>query len=431
MRDVDRVLIVGGGIAGLATALTLHQIGVRCQVFEAVVAPKPMGVGINIQPNAVRELFAMGISAALLDTIGIEAKEWALVGLSGRDIYAEPRGRSAGYRWPQYAIHRGHLQMLLLKKVMERLGPDAVCLGHKALGYTKREDGLVDANFKLAATGEEVTYRGRALIGADGIHSVIRAQMHPEQPPIHWGGCIMWRGVTPAKAIRTGSSFVGLGTADRRLVMYPISQPDHTGLSLVNWIVEEKRAKDEAWAKAGWFTETPIDAFINLFDDMKYDWLDVPQLISGAARAFENPMIDRDPLDSWQDGPVLLLGDAAHPMYPTGSNGASQAIVDARHLGAAFLKYGVNHDALAAFDDAHREMINAIVLRNRNDGPFGLLSLVDDRCDGQFDNIDDIVPAEERADFMFSYRSAAGFARDALNAAPSIIPDHFVMESQH
>ena len=415
------VIIAGGGICGLTAALTLHQIGVSCTVFESASEQKPLGVGINIQPNAVRELFDLGITRQELDSIGIEAREWALVGLNGNDIYSEDRGTLAGYHWPQYAIHRGELQMLLYRKVVERLGADAVKLGHKAVGYSKMSDGRVEVQFEDKCRDTEVSYTADVLIGADGIHSAIRAQMHPNQPSIHWGGCIMWRGVTRAPAIRSGSSFVGLGTSTRRLVIYPISQPDEQGMSLVNWIAEETYDTDDAWAKTGWFTETPVSSFIEIFEDMNYDWLDVPEMLNKCDVAFENPMIDRDPVDTWHDNAVLLLGDAAHPMYPTGSNGASQAIVDTRHLAAKFLKFGVGAQALEDFDKQFNEPINQVVLRNRGAGPFSLLNLVDERCSGLFDNIADVVSLAERDELMANYKRAAGFARDTLNAAPPII----------
>ncbi len=113
MAQDNQVIIAGGGIGGLALALTLHQIGVPCLVLETSREMKPLGVGINIQPNAVRELFDLGIDATVLDTVGVQAKEWALVGLNGREVYAETRGLDAGYHWPQYALHRGEFHMLL------------------------------------------------------------------------------------------------------------------------------------------------------------------------------------------------------------------------------------------------------------------------------------------------------------------------------
>ncbi len=416
------VIIAGGGIGGLATALTLHQIGVPCVVYEAVRELRPLGVGINLQPNAVRELYDLDITAADLDRVGLPAREWALVGLNGNDIYSEPRGPLAGYNWPQYAVHRGHLHMLLHRKVVERIGPDAVRLGSRVSGYRKRADDAIDALIEHA-DGSTSVAQGSLLIGADGIHSAIRAQMNPSQPPIHWGGAIMWRGTTWAKPIRTGASFVGLGTHRHRMVFYPISHPDpQTGLAMINWIAEVTMENAEGWKQSGWFREVSTGDFVHHFDGWVWDWLDVPALIRQADTAFENPMIDRDPIATWRDGPIALLGDAAHAMYPTGSNGASQAIVDARVLGAEMIRYGATEQALAAYDDRLCEPISKLILRNRGAGPFGLLNLVDERCGGTFDNIDDIIPPQERAAFMAVYRAAAGFAVEQLNSAPPTIP---------
>ena len=346
-----------------------------------------------------------------------------MLGLNGNDIYSEPRGLLAGYNWPQYAVHRGQFHMLLHEKLMERIGPEAVRLGNCVTGYRKNPDGSVSALIKHA-DGLTSEATGPLLIGADGIHSAVRAQMHPTQPPIHWGGAVMWRGTTWAKPIRTGSSFVGLGTHRHRIVFYPISHPNpQTGLSMINWIAEVTMDNTEGWKQSGWFRQVRIDDFVHHFENWIWDWLDVPALIRQANSAFENPMIDRDPVPTWQDGPVALLGDAAHAMYPTGSNGGSQAIVDARVLGAAIVEHGVTQEALAAYDAKLCGPISQLILRNRGAGPFGLLNIVDERCSGTFDNIDDVIPPKERAGFMAGYKAAAGFAIESLNKAPQTIPN--------
>ncbi|WP_315751948.1 MULTISPECIES: flavin-dependent oxidoreductase [unclassified Bradyrhizobium] len=422
MTDLP-VIIAGGGIGGLATALTLQQIGVPCVVYESVREMRPLGVGINLQPNAVRELYDLGIGADDLDQVGVPAKEWALVGLNGNDIYSEPRGLLAGYNWPQYAVHRGKLHMLLYSRLVQRAGADCVRLGSRVSGYEKNADGTVTARIEHA-DGSRSEQRGRLLIGADGIHSAVRAQMHPTQPPIHWGGAVMWRGVTWAKPMRTGSSFVGLGTHRHRVVVYPISHPDpKTGLALINWIAEVTMDNTEGWKQTGWFRQVPVQEFAHHFAGWTYDWLDVPALIAGADGAYENPMIDRDPVSTWVDGPVALMGDAAHAMYPTGSNGASQAIVDARVLGTCLLAHGVTPAALAAYDEKLCGPISAVILRNRGAGPFGLLNLVDERCGGTFTNIDEVIPPAERDAFLAGYKNAAGFAIEQLNAAPRTIAE--------
>ena len=425
LKNNKRVIIAGGGIGGLTLALTLHQIGIPCVVLESVRQIQPLGVGINIQPNAVRELFELGIGPDALDQVGIEAHEWSLVGLNGKDIYAEPRGLKAGYRWPQYAAHRGKLHVMLFEKVIERLGESSVRLGQRVTGYEKHSDGTVSAIVEHA-NGDITHERADLLIGADGIHSSVRAQMHPTQPPIHWGGTIMWRGTTMAKPIRTGSSFVGLGTHKHRMVIYPISQPDSNGMAAINWIAERTVDSSTEWQKSGWFKPVAISEFASYFDEFRFDWLDVPDLLARADIAYENPMIDRDPIPHWNDGPVALMGDAAHAMYPTGSNGASQAIVDARVLGASLVQSGITPAALAAYNAALCGPISEVVLRNRGDGPFGLLKIVDDRCGGHFTAIDDVISQAERDEYMASYKKAAGFSRDLLNqAAPTIASENY------
>jgi 2-polyprenyl-6-methoxyphenol hydroxylase-like FAD-dependent oxidoreductase len=416
-----KVLIAGGGIGGLSLALTLHQIGVECVVFETVSDLKPLGVGINLQPNAVRELFDLGLTAQDMDTFGVPVQEWALVGQNGQEIYSESRGTYAGYNWPQYAVHRGQFHMALYRRLVALAGADVVRLGHRVMGYEATDDGVVA---HLEHEGQQIQETGALLIGADGIHSAIRAQMHPTQPPIHWGGAVMWRGTSLAKPIRTGSSFVGLGTHRHRMVIYPISHPDPaTGLALVNWIAEVTYDDPSAHKNMGWFRQVELSDFIHHFEGWTYDWLDVPALIRGADGAYENPMIDRDPIAFWVEGPVALMGDAAHAMYPTGSNGASQAIMDARILGAKMIEHGVGPGALAAYNQDLCGPVSDLILRNRGAGPFGLLNMVNDRCGGVFDDIEDVVPAHERAAFMGTYKSAAGFARDSLNtAAPTIAP---------
>jgi 2-polyprenyl-6-methoxyphenol hydroxylase-like FAD-dependent oxidoreductase len=417
----DKVIIAGGGLAGLSLALTLDQIGVRCVVYESASELAPLGVGINLQPNAVRELEDLGIGEDELDQTGLPAREWALVGLNGKEIYAEPRGKFAGYKWHQYAVHRGKFHLLLARKVIERLGPEALVLGHMVTGYRKETDGTVTA-LVTADDGTKSEVSGTLLIGADGIHSAVRAQMHPGQPPIHWGGTIMWRGTARGVPIRTGSSFIGLGTDRHRVVLYPISHPDADGLADINWIAEQTYDNDHDWQKSGWFRPIELSEFASEFDGFVYDWLDLPALLAKSDCAYENPMIDREPLPYWVDGPVALIGDAAHAMYPTGSNGASQAIIDGRVLGRIMLTKGVTAAALRAYDDELCGPVGQLALRNRGAGPFGLLRMVDERCGGQFDEIDEVIPAEERARFMLAYQQAAGFAKEELNAAPGIIP---------
>ncbi|MDH4093330.1 MAG: flavin-dependent oxidoreductase [Betaproteobacteria bacterium] len=414
------VLIAGAGIGGLSLALTLHEIGVPCLVLESVATLKPLGVGINLQPNAVRELYEMGFGPGHLDKIGVQTQEFALVGLNGKDVYAEPRGLKAGYRWPQYSVHRGGLQMLLYRATLERLGERAVRTGARVMGYRNHAGGVTV--LAEQGTGKRLEIEGSLLVGADGLHSAVRAQMHPRQPPIQWGGAIMWRGVTWGVPIRTGASFVGFGTHRQRVVFYPISRPDPaSGLADINWIAEITVDNAGGWQDGDWNKKARHEDFMHHFEQWTQDWIDVPAMLRGAADVYEYPMIDRDPVPTWVDGNVALLGDAAHVMYPTGSNGGSQAIIDARVLGATMLTHGVTPAALRNYDAKLCKDVSALVLRNRGAGPFGLLNLLDERCGGVFDDIEDVIPRAERDAFMRGYRAAAGFAMEQLNASSPIL----------
>ncbi|MCB1644313.1 MAG: flavin-dependent oxidoreductase [Pseudomonadales bacterium] len=420
--DILPVVIAGGGIAGLTMALTLHQLGIPARIYEAVGTIAPLGVGINLQPNAVRELLEMGISESLLNTVGIQTREWALVGRNGNDIYAEARGLDAGYLWPQYSVHRGQLQMLLYRLVEKLLAPGTLVTGTRVTAYENIPSQNCVRVTTQAKDGTTRTVLTRILIGADGLHSCVRAQMYPQQPPVQWGGAIMWRGTSQAKPIRTGASFVGLGGSGQRLVFYPISAADnHTGLATINWIAEITVNNSSGWREGDWNRQVKLADIVPYFADWQYDWLDVPALLEGAESIYEYPMIDRDPVDTWIDGRVALIGDAAHVMYPVGSNGASQAIVDARILGAAILANGLTEGALSTYDQLLCAEVSQLVLRNRGAGPFGILSLVEERCGGIFNNIDEVIPRAEMTDFMAGYKAAAGFAIETLNQAPSTL----------
>jgi len=414
------VLISGGGIAGLTLALTCHQVGVPVQVFESARDLRPLGVGINLQPNAVRELFDLGLEEDL-DNIGIPTQEWALVGRNGNDIWSEPRGRLAGYNWPQYSVHRGELQMLLYRTVVDRLGPDAVLTGHRVTAWENHGDAVaIEVDNKH--THNAARFTGDLLIGACGVRSSVRAQMHPNEGDPLWGGAVLWRGTTLAPPIRTGASFLLVGSLDQRFVHYPISAPDpDTGLQVQNWIAEITYDPTGGWRQSDWNRRADIDDFLPQFADWNFDWLDIPELVRGADAVYEYPMVDRDPIGHWVVDRVGLIGDAAHVMYPVGSNGASQAIVDARILGAKFLEDGVGPTALATFESDLIDDMSALVLRNRGAGPVAILGTVDDRCGGVFDDIEDVIPRAEIEASMAHYKAAAGFAIETLNAAPPTI----------
>ena len=413
------VVIAGAGIAGLTLGLTCHQIGVPFKIFEAATELKPLGVGINIQPNAVRELMDLGLGDALAE-IGVATAELGFFSKLGLEIWTEPRGKGAGYNWPQYSIHRGELQMLLYRTLVERAGADCVQAGWRAVGFSRDANG---ATLHLeSADGEKRSEGGALVIGADGIHSALRAQMRPNEPPPLWNGAVLWRGTTQAPAYRTEASMVMIGHDWQRLVAYPISNKNpQTGLATINWIAELRFDPADGWTKEDWSRIANIDDFLPQFEQWVYDWVDTPALVRGAERVYEYPMVDRDPIETWTDGCVTLIGDAAHATYPVGSSGGSQAVIDARKLGRAFLDQGVNVGALDQYEAEVLPVANKVIETNRGSGPDAVLQLVEDRCDGQFDDINDVIPHAELEAHAQKYKRIAGFAIEALNSAPPTI----------
>ncbi len=411
------VIVSGAGIGGLTVALTCHQLGIPVKVFEAVPKISPLGVGINLQPHAVRELFELGL-ADQLDAIAVRTREVAYFSKHGLPIWTEDRGKWAGYHWPQYSVHRGELQMMLLNAVTARLGPDCVETGSIVMGFESTDNGVV---VSVAQAGSTRQFKGRVLIAADGIHSNIRAGFHPNEGPPVWGGAVLWRGTTRAKAFLSGTSMAMAGHRDLKFVTYPISQPDENGLSLINWIADIKLDKITHWNHNIYNRKGELADFLPKFESWNFDWLDIPDLIRNADAIYEFPMIDRDPLARWTVDNVTLLGDAAHAMYPIGSNGASQAIIDARVLGKYFKSLGINGAALQAYDDERRPICNAVVLANRGDGPDHILQVVEERCQGRFDKIEDILSPKEMAKMAADYKKIAGFDVKTLNNAPDIL----------
>ncbi|GHD50151.1 flavin-dependent oxidoreductase [Thalassobaculum fulvum] len=413
------VIIAGAGVAGLTLGLTLHQIGVPFRIYEAVAELKPLGVGINLQPNAVRELFELGLEDEL-DRVGIRTRDYGFYTKTGLEIWTEPRGLDAGYRWPQFSVHRGRFQMALYEALVGRAGPGCVIAGARAMSFENTADGAV---LHIATAAGPQAVPGAIVVAADGIHSAIRRQMQPEEGPPIWNGAILWRATTEAAPYKSGASMILAGHDTQRIVAYPIGKPDPaTGKATINWIAERTVDPSAGWRREDWNRRADVAEFLPYFEDWRFDWLDVPALIRGAREVFEYPMVDRDPIASWTEGRVTLMGDAAHPTYPVGSNGASQAIVDARVIGAKLLEHGVGPDALLAYEEVIRPQTEKIILANRGSGPDAIMQLVEDRCGGVFERIEDVVPRSELAAHAEKYKKIAGFSIDALNARPDLIP---------
>lgn len=414
------VIIVGGGIAGLSLALSLHQAGIAARVFEQVPAIRPLGVGINVQPHAVRELFEMGLEAEM-EAIGVRTREVAYFSRRGRPIWSEPRGRFAGYDWPQFSVHRGMLQTMLHDAVRNRLGEASVVTGMAAEGF-REAGGKVEVAFRCA-DGTVQREEADILVAADGIHSAVRKQLFPQEGPPRWGGAVLWRGTTRARPFLTGATMAMAGHEWQKFVTYPISQPDpETGEALINWIGELKYDPGAGWNREDWNREGDFADFLPAFEDWRFDWLDCPALMRAGGVCFEYPMVDRDPLERWSHGRVTLIGDAAHPMYPIGSNGASQAIIDARVLTRAFIDHGVGQEALEAYEAERRPATTRIVLANRGNGPDQVMQVVEERCGGEFDDITDVLSRAELEETAAAYKKIAGFDVETLNGRPPIVP---------
>ena len=411
------ILIAGGGIAGLSLGLTLHQIGLPFRIYESADQIRPLGVGINLQPNAVRELYDLGLESELAK-IGVKTRKLAFYSKLGNPIWEEPRGTWAGYAWPQFSVHRGKLQMMLYHALVERAGPDCIVTGARATGFETGAEGAT----LLLENGERV--EGELIVAADGIHSALRAQMYPDEGAPIWDGRILWRATTQAPDYHGGGCMVMIGHDSLRAVAYPISKPDpETGLATINWIAEKRFDPNDDWRREDWNRAARIEEFLPDFRDWRFGWIDLPALIEGAEKVYEYPMVDRDPLPRWTQGHVTLMGDAAHPTYPVGSNGASQAIVDARTIGACLLEHGVTGAALEAFEDQIRPLTTAVGLANRaGGGPDAILQRVEDLCGGDFEDIEEVIPRADLAAHAAKFKSIAGFSIEELNAKPPIIP---------
>jgi 5-methylphenazine-1-carboxylate 1-monooxygenase len=401
------VAVVGGGIGGLALALSLHRAGVACRVYEAVSQVREVGVGITLLPHAMRELALLGVQPQL-EALGIENLESVFFNRWGQYIYREPRGRHAGYDVPEIGIHRGKLHRVLYEAVLERLGPACVHLDHRLVRIEQDAAG-VTLHFADGAGNERRPVRAAVAIGCDGINSAVRRQFYPDEQ-VAFAGINTWRGVTVHKPILTGKSYLRIGSIDTgKMVIYPVADNiDGEGNQLVNWVAEIRRegAPMNDWNKPG----RPEDV-MPVFAAWRFDWLDVPALITGARQVFEYPMVDRDPVARWTFGRVTLLGDAAHPMYPRGSNGSAQAIIDARVLAQQLASGQDAPAALAAYENARLATTARIVETNRTTPPDFIIMKADELSGGRpFRHIDDLISQDELRQLSDNYKRVAGFA---------------------
>jgi 5-methylphenazine-1-carboxylate 1-monooxygenase len=414
------VLIAGGGIGGLALALSLHQIGVKCRVFESVREIRPLGVGINVLPHAARELVELGLLEQI-DRTAVRTKELAYFSKHGKPIWSEPRGLEAGYKWPQFSIHRGELQSILLDAARKRIGTDNVRTGHHIARWEETENG-VRAHFVDKDGAPVASEDGSLLIACDGIHSTVRAHYHPEEGAPLWNRRILWRGVTRGKPYLSGRSMIMAGYPEVKFVAYPITREDSDdGELMINWIAERELAADYQWRREDYNRAGKLEEFAPWFEEWNFGWLDVPGLIRNAEYVFEYPVVDRDPLERWTHGRVTLLGDAAHPMYPIGSNGSSQAILDARVLAREIQDKGETNAALESYETERRPATSQLVLLNRGNGPERVMQMVEERAPNGFNVVTEVLSQTELEEVANNYKRVAGFQVEALNAKPSIV----------
>jgi 2-polyprenyl-6-methoxyphenol hydroxylase-like FAD-dependent oxidoreductase len=413
----NQVIILGAGIGGLTLALSLHQAGIPCRVYEAVPELKPMGVGVNLLPHAVRELTELGLLPQL-DAVGVRTKESIFFTEHGQLIFQEAAGEHAGYDWPQFSIHRGDLQKVLLDETLKRLGPDSVVCNHRCTGVTQ-DAGGVTVHFADAPAVQDV--RGAVAIGCDGIHSALRKQLYPNEGAPRYSGVNMWRGTTRWKPFLSGASMVRAGwLAVGKMVIYPIRNDiDAEGTQLVTWVAEIHAPQP---ALRDWSRTGRLEDFLPAFADWHFDWLDVPALIRASDTILEYPMVDQDPLPRWTHGRITLLGDAAHPMVPRGSNGAGQAIIDARFLAGALKDLGVGTAALEDYDRVRVKATTDVVLTNRSNPPDAILREVFERSGGKrFGQIEDVVSHAELQAISDNYKRVAGYDPVALKARASYL----------
>jgi len=412
--DAD-VLIVGGGIGGLALALSLHQAGISCRVFESVPEVMPLGVGINLLPHAMRELSELGLQETLAAQC-IETRELAFYSRHGQFIFKEPRGRYAGYDWPQLSIHRADLHKTLLDTARVRLGNDAIRLDHRCARVEQDAAG-VTIHFDRHAP-----QTGKLAVGCDGIHSALRRQLYPDQGPPKYSGVNMWRGITLWPAFLGGQTMVSTGWMTvGKTVIYPVRPgTDATGgRPLINWVAELERPEA---VRQDWTGRGKLSDIMPAFAGLKFDFLDISGMIESTGEILEYPMVDRDPLDRWTFGRITLLGDAAHPMYPRGSNGAGQAIVDARYLTGRIKQHGATEEALKQYEAVRNPATAKVVLTNRTDPPDSILREVWRRSKGErFTRIEDVISISELETISDRYKKIAGFDRETLRTRPSFV----------
>ncbi len=408
-----KVIIVGGGIGGLTTALSLHKIGIEVKVFESVKTLKPLGVGINLLPHCVRVLTNLGFEASLIHN-AVETKDLLYFDKFGKKFWEEPRGRFAGYKWQQFSVHRGIFQMILFNQALEILGSERIKTNHHLVEFEQKDDKVI-AKFEVKESDNQIVVEeGDVLIGADGINSVVRKQLFPNEGPPVFSKNVLYRGTSLIKPYLTGASMVMIGHLGQKMVAYPINPNiDENGNQLINWVGNLREMDRAEFLARDWNKQADKQRLLEIYKNWRFDWLDVYDMIEKAETIYEFPMSDRNPLPQWTFGRVTLLGDAAHPMYPIGSNGASQAILDADALTNAILEEETIDAALKRYDLERVPATAKVVLQNRQKGPDEIMDLMEERFPNGF--TEEEIPYEELENIMSRYKQIAGFDIQSLN----------------
>ena len=411
----SHVVVAGGGIGGLTAALCLHAAGIPVDVYESVVEPTELGVGINVLPHSVRVLDDLGLLDDM-DRIAVRTGSLMFLSDDGTRIWSEPRGVDAGNPWPQFSVHRGRFHLLLLAAVIDRIGREHVHTGHRMVSVEGVDDDATEAvaHFVDRRTGAIVDVRADVVVGADGIHSAVRQQLHPDQGLPHPSGLVLWRGATRAPAFLDGRTMFMAGDDRQKAVVYPLTDPDDDGVALVNWVAERPVQVD--MASVSWNREVDVASVAEHFADWDFGWIDIGDLIASTDAAYEFPMVDRDPVDRWTFGRVTLLGDAAHPMRPNGSNGSSQAILDGEALTNALVAHDDPSAALVSYEAERRDPTTRLTLANRQSGPERVMQWVAERCDGTCGDEHRCVDDAELEREANAYKRLAGFDIERLRA---------------
>lgn len=413
----SEIAVIGGGIVGLTLALHLKRRGIDCRVYETAPSIEPLGVGITLLPHAMREFAQLGLEDELR-AAGIENRESAFFNRHGQLIYKEPRGLLAGYDVPEIGIHRGRLHTILYDAAIAAIGPERILTNHRCTGI-EQSASSVRLAFRETSTGRPLPPADADVaIACDGVNSTVRRQFYPNET-LQFAGINTWRGVTRRKRIFDGRTYLRIGSIETgKIVIYPIvDRADDEGNQLINWMAEIRRPDVEMndWNRRG-----DVADFLPIYESWRFDWLDVPALIQNADLVLEYPMVDRDPVDRWTFGRVTLMGDAAHPMYPRGSNGAAQGAIDARTFAEQLERLRDPVAALRAYEETRIDATARIVRTNREFPPDYLIVKVDELTGGApFDNIDDVISQRELSELSERYKRVAGFSlREAEGTKP-------------